>query len=241
MQEDVAQLVGVAGDEVGRHRFEHHVAAVAADPGAALAAVACVPPVATLTRTVAPVVRLCTRTSGQLGPARFAPGHELRLVSSAVNAAADTNVTKRPSAEMSGATLSPSASAPSVRTLTRVTAPVSLSFTKTSANPFVSPATSVVAVDENATNRPSALALGCRLAPASWAFAASVLTRVVRPCAPHTPNAVPHATAPTTTERSCPVSARICTLLAASNCIEDGAHRSRRRQESKGTEVYRGR
>ena len=121
---------------------------------------------------------------------------------------------------MSGATLSPRASAPPVSTLTRVTAPVCRSFTKTSADPFVSPATSVVAVDENATNRPSALALGCRLAPASWAFAASVLTRDKTVCAPHTPRAAPHATALTTTARSSPVSARICTLLSRLTCVE---------------------
>src|SRR5829696_5886688 len=105
---------------------------------------------------------------------------------------------------MSGATLSPTASAPPVRTLTRVTAPVCRSLTKTSADPLVSPATSVVAVDEKATNRPSALALGCRLAPVTCVPVASVLTRVVV-CAVPTPRAVLHTSALTPTTRTNPV------------------------------------
>jgi len=59
--------------------------------GAALGPLACVPAVAMLARTVLPVVRSCTKMSGQDGPDGVPPAQA--LVSSGTSAAAETNVT----------------------------------------------------------------------------------------------------------------------------------------------------
>jgi hypothetical protein len=77
--------------------------------------------------------------------------------------AAESNATQRPSALIAGTWPAPLAWAPSGPTLTRVVVPVCPSCTKTSFAPFVSPGTSVLAEDPNATQRPSALIAGYAL------------------------------------------------------------------------------
>ena len=111
------------------------------------------PPRAVLTSAVVPVCRSRTKTSGTplLSPAT-------RFV------AADSNTTKRPSAERSGFDDGPSGSPPSTATLTRVTVP-SRSVRKMSATPLPSPAARFDADETNATRVPSAESTGARDGP----------------------------------------------------------------------------
>ena len=71
--------------------------------------------------------------------------------------AADVKATKRPSALIAGERLSPFPWFPALSTLTRSVVPVRRSWTNTSATPFVSPGTRLMAAEVKATKRPSAL------------------------------------------------------------------------------------
>src|SRR3989338_4733053 len=123
--------------------------------GMKLPSLASSPPAPTLTRTVVFAPRSRTKTSC------------VPLVSPATKLLAnELNTTDRPSAEIPiGRRLSPLPCAPPLDTLTRVVVPVCRSWRNVSATPLVSPATSVLATDWNATSRPSALRAGRRLAP----------------------------------------------------------------------------
>src|SRR5262245_52531828 len=100
------------------------------------------------------------------------------LVSSSDSGPDVSNTTKRASAEMRGLLLGRVFCSPDVRTLTRSIAPESRSFTKTSATALVSPGTRFVAVDQNATKRPSPLICGWLLEPAAAVPSLAALTRV---------------------------------------------------------------
>lgn len=98
-----------------------------------------VPPVLTLTRLSCPVVRSRTKMS------------ETPLVSPVTRfVAADSKVTKRPSALTQGTYDAPSACSPLPETLIRVVVPAWRSRRKMSQTPLVSPATRLVEVDSKA-------------------------------------------------------------------------------------------
>jgi hypothetical protein len=92
-----------------------------------------------------------------------------------------TNATKRPSAEIEGREepSEPSLCAPPGPTLTRSVVPETRSRTKTSAHPFVSPATRFEARLRNATYRPSAEIDGVVLSRSACAPEEPTLARVV--------------------------------------------------------------
>ncbi len=90
--------------------------------------------------------------------------------------AAEKSPVVDPSALMSGSVLASFACAPALSTLTRTVSPVSRSCTKTSGHSpamslkngpqvFVSPATRFVAIESNATRRPSPLILAPKADP----------------------------------------------------------------------------
>src|SRR2546422_10585394 len=91
------------------------------------------------------------------------------------------NATKRPSAEIDAAKLSPLACAPWESTLTRLVLPVLRSRTKTSLTPFVSPFTSLAADDPEATKGPSAEIAGLWLSRLAWGALESTVTGLVLP------------------------------------------------------------
>src|SRR5438270_261408 len=93
----------------------------------------------------------------------------------------EVNATKRPSAEIDGAKLVSLACGPWESTLTRLVLPVLRSRTKTSPAPFGSPATRLLALDRNATNRPSAEIDAAKLSPLACAPWELTLTRLVLP------------------------------------------------------------
>ena len=127
-----------------------------------------VPSLATLTRSVVSVTRSRTKTSNS------------SLVSPATRLlASELNATKRPSALMAGKRLCSSPSLPSLATLTRSVVPLSRSWTKTSSSKLMSPATRLLAMDVNATKRPSALMAAPLLSPFSWVPSLATLTRSV--------------------------------------------------------------
>src|SRR5439155_1887786 len=147
-------------------RLEAALTKATTRPSAAMAALKdsslpWVPSDATLTRSVTPVRRSWTKTSGQLGamncaPQTFeSPGTRLEAKLS--------KATKRPSAEMAAPPEGPLPSVPSDATLTRSVTPVRRSWTKTSGQlcaehtqTFVSPGTRLEATLPKATKRPSA-------------------------------------------------------------------------------------
>src|SRR5207249_4297465 len=79
--------------------------------------------------------------------------------------ASDQNATNRPSPPIAGPPLAPFASAPALSTLMRSVVPVTRSRTKTSEASLPSSGTRLVALDVNATYRPSALMDGNPLLP----------------------------------------------------------------------------
>ena len=91
--------------------------------------------------------------------------------------AREAKATIRPSPEIAGAALKPSASSPSGPTLTRVVAPVRRSRTNTSVAALPSPPTRFDASEVNATERPSADAAAAPLAPLASAPSSPTLTR----------------------------------------------------------------
>jgi hypothetical protein len=100
--------------------------------------------------------------------------------------AAELKETKRPSALMDGALLSPFAELPSAAMETRVVAgeqpagaPMQVSRRKISATPLLSPGTRLVASEAKTTKRPSALIDGERLAPSGPAPVKAADTRRV--------------------------------------------------------------
>src|SRR5688572_20363525 len=88
------------------------------------------------------------------------------------------NTTKRPSSEIEGSKLAPTACAPPVATLTRTVELFHRSRTKTSPAAFESPATRLPAELSNATQRASALRSGRPPPPAGWPIELT-LTQVV--------------------------------------------------------------
>ena len=101
-----------------------------------------------------------------------------------------SKATKRPSADMAGARLAPSAWPPAESTLVRTVATppgsskkpfpsASRSWTKTSIRALVSPATRLEAALWNATKRPFADSTGAALTPSAWAPPTPTLTRTV--------------------------------------------------------------
>src|SRR2546428_31025 len=130
----------------------------------------CAPWESTLTRLVLPVLRSRTKTS-----LTVFVSPPTRLF------ATELNATKRPLAEIDGTKLAPFPCAPCEPTLTRVVLPALRSRTNTSLTPFVSPPTSLAALDKKATKRPSAEIEGPSLSPLPCAPWESTLTRVVFP------------------------------------------------------------
>ena len=95
--------------------------------------------------------------------------------------ALDWNATYRPSDETAGDTLLPFDSAPAAPTLTRVVTPAWRSRTKTSATPFVSPLTKLLAQEVNATYLPSPETTAFWLRPFACAPLELTFTRSVAP------------------------------------------------------------
>src|SRR5438552_3772355 len=93
----------------------------------------------------------------------------------------EVNATNRPSAEIDGGKLVPLPCAPCEATLTRLVLPAFRSRTNTSLAPFVSPPTRLLALDRNATKRPSAEIGAAKLSPLACAPWELTLTRVVLP------------------------------------------------------------
>src|SRR5947208_3247239 len=93
----------------------------------------------------------------------------------------EVNATNRPSAEIDGGKLVSLPCVPCEATLTRLVLPALRSRTNPSPAPFLSPATSLLAHDRNATNRPSAEIDAAKLSPLACAPWESTLTRWVLP------------------------------------------------------------
>lgn len=136
--------------------------------GELLQASACWFAIAALTRSVLPVCRSCTKTSGQLVHSPQSPVSPAARLS-----AVDVKTTHRPFAEMLGSALHPLACVPSLATLTRSVHPVCPSCTKMSATPLVSHATRLLAPDAKAIKRPSVEMLGLLPLPGPDAFGAT--------------------------------------------------------------------
>src|SRR5438445_6238564 len=130
----------------------------------------CAPWESTLTRLVLPVLRSRAKTS-----LTVFVSPPTRLF------ATELNATKRPSAEIAGTQLAPFPCAPWEATLTRLVLPALRSRTNTSLAPFVSPPTRLLALDRNATKRPSAEIGAAKLSPLACAPWELTLTRVVLP------------------------------------------------------------
>src|SRR5438132_1274953 len=82
---------------------------------------------------------------------------------------------------MAGPSLGPLPSTPLEDTLTRSFVPARRSRTKTSSTPFVSSATRLGALLQNATTRPSAEMAGPMLSPFPWPPLLDTLTRSIAP------------------------------------------------------------
>jgi len=107
---------------------------------------------------------------------------QVLLVSAATRSVAnEAKATRRPSALVDTRYDIPSPSRPPVSTLTRVQAPVAVSWRNTSVTSFPSPATRFVASDSKATYAPSSLIDGNSESESASVPELSRLTRVVRP------------------------------------------------------------
>src|SRR2546422_463512 len=93
----------------------------------------------------------------------------------------EVNATNRPSAEIDGGKLVSLPCVPCEATLTRLVLPALRSRANTSLAPFVSPPTRLLALDRNATNRPSAEIGAAKLSPLACAPWELTLTRLVLP------------------------------------------------------------
>src|SRR5439155_16786291 len=154
-----------------------------------LAPLPCAPWASPLTRLVLPVLRSRTKTS-----LTVFVSPPTRLF------ATELNATKRPLAEIDGTKLAPFPCAPWESTLTRLVLPAFRSRTNTSLAPFVSPPTRLLALDRNATKRPSAEIDAAKLSPLPCAPSELTLTRVVLPVfRSGTKTTLPAAVSPTTT------------------------------------------
>src|SRR5437870_3442902 len=90
----------------------------------------------------------------------------------------EVNATNRPSAEIDGGKLVSLPCVPCEATLTRLVLPALRSRTKMSLEPFMLPATRMIAIDMNATKLPSAEIVAAKLSPLSFVFLKLPLTPI---------------------------------------------------------------
>src|SRR6266516_1434231 len=153
--------------------------------GAELLPLACEPSVATLTRSVVPVLRTWTKTSAH-GPEPAKPGTAQTLVSPG------TRLLALPEMEgVSSSLLAPLPCEPSEATLTRSVTLVSRSRTKTSVVAFVSPVTRFAASLAKATSRAALETAGALLPPLASVPCDEMLTRLVTPAATGEDGSIP--------------------------------------------------